>query len=168
MRHRRERVKSMHRWIIIGMLGLAVAGPVLAGPIEDRFREFIDRLRAQGQTIGESMLGDRWQAVRTPVLERRVDALPLGRGMYAVFVVPGCSDCREAVEHLRKGGRVVEVLDLSSSKTAREAYKLADGQGLPLLLIGNQKLTGWNKRLFEQAVRRSITDESDAQRGTGA
>jgi glutaredoxin len=158
----------MRASIVALVLGAALASPVAAGPVEDAFRGFIDQLRGQGRTIAEALVGQRWQQVRTPVLEPRVDELPLGRGLIAVFVAPGCLDCREALEHLQRRGRKIEVLDLSTSRTAREAYALAEGHGLPLVLIGSQRLTGWNKRLYEEAVRRSITDEAAGQQGQGA
>lgn len=161
----------MRRSIVVLACAAALgvlAAPASAGPVENAFRDFIERLRQQGTTVTEALIGDRWVPVRTPVLERRVDELPLGRGMYAVFVAPGCRECKEALQHLSRHGRKVEVLDLGQSPTAREAYKLAEGHGLPLILVGNHRLTGWNKRLFDDAVRHELNDATAGQQGSGA
>ena len=149
----------------VAALAAAVATPVRAGEIEDAFRAFIDRLRGQGKTILEAAQGRGWPEARSAVLERRVDELPLGHGQNALFVAPGCRSCDEAQQYFRQRRWKVEVLDLSRSRTAREAYALAQGHGLPLVLIGNQRLTGWNLRLLKEAVVRDTMDKVPREGG---
>lgn len=150
----------------VAALVAALAAPVQAGEIEDAFRGFIDRLRGQGRTILESAQGRGWQEARTPVLEPRVDELPLGHGQHVLFVAPGCRSCDEAQKYFSQRRWKVEVLDLSRSGTAREAYALAQGHGLPLVLIGKHRLTGWNLRLLKEAVVRDTMDKVPS--GSGA
>lgn len=157
------------RTVITLALGLAIglARPASAGPVEDAFAAFIDRLRAQGQAIVEGAMPGGWRDARTAALEPRVDTLPLGREQYVIFVAPGCLACRDALAALDKRRFKVEVLDVTRSKTAREAYALAQGQGLPMMLVGGQRLTGWSPRLFDEAIRRAVRDAA-TQQGQGA
>jgi glutaredoxin len=159
---------EMKRTIGIVLLTSALIAPAQAGGIEDAFKAFIDRVRSQGREILEHRLGQGFAEVRTPVLDRRVDDLPLARDTFAVFVTPGCRGCADAEAYLRKRGYNFEVLDVSRSKTAREAYSLVKGNGFPTVLIGNQRLTGWNERLFRRAHANSIQEQSAGQQGTGA
>lgn len=157
------------RAVITLVLGLAIglARPASAGPIEDAFAAFIDRLRAQGQAIVEGAMPGGWGEARTASLERRVDKLPLGHDQFVIFVAPGCWGCREARKALDQQGMPVEELDVTASKTAREAYALAQGQGLPVLLIGGHRLTGWSPRLFKEAQRRALLERMGRQQGQG-
>ena len=150
------------------LLACALALPAQAGRVEDSFRGFIDQLKQRGGAITELRQGLGSLEVVTPVLEPRVDELPLGRGEYALFVAPGCRACNAAVAYLKAKGRHFEVLDISRSQTAREAYALAQGHGLPLVLVGSQRLTGWNERLFKDAIRKDILDTTRQQQGQGA
>ena len=154
--------------LLPALLACALALPAQAGRIEDGFRGFIDQLKQRGATITELRHGLGYVDVVTPVLERRVDELPLGRGQYAVIVAPGCRACTSAVGYLKAKGLNYEVLDVGSSQTAREAYALAQGHGYPLVLVGTQRVTGWSERLFKDAVRRDIQETIRQQQGQGA
>lgn len=159
----------MRKFVVAALLGSALIGPAQAGKIEDAFRGFIDRLRSAGQAISEYRQSIGFQEVKVPTLEKRVDELPLGRREYAVFVTPGCRGCDAAVKYLKAKKVDFEVLDVGKgSNTAREAYALTKGQGFPVILVGTQRLTGWNERLFKQAIRADAQGTLQRQQGDGA
>lgn len=142
--------------------------PAHAGGVEDAFRGFIERLRGSGQQIEERRQALRFEEIRVPELARRVEALPLGHQQYAVFVTPGCRGCRAATDYFQAKGLRYEVLDVSRSQTAREAYALVQGQGFPVVLVGKQRMTGWNERLFKDAIRADVQETLIKQQGDGA
>lgn len=158
----------MHRRMFVATLLVVSSAPAWAGSIEDAFRGFIERLRGAGQTVQEYRQSSLFQEVRVPELTLRSDKLPLGRGQYALFVTPGCGGCIAAERYLRGQGLNVEVFDVSRSTTAREAYGLVQGQGFPLLLVGSQRMTGWNERLFKEAMVKDIQHQATQMQGQGA
>ncbi len=149
-------------------LGSLLSWPAHAGRIEDGFRAFIDRLRSAGQQVEEFRHRLSFQEVRVPELAPRVETLPLGRQSYAVFVTPGCRACNDAVRFLRSKGLDHDVLDVSRSVTAREAYTLTRANGFPVVLVGTQRLTGWNERLFKDAVRNDAQSTLINMQGQGS
>lgn len=158
----------MRRALVLAALLGVVALPARAGRIEEAFRGFLERLRAEGRGVDawRDRLGFR--EIRVPELAPRVDQLPLGRQDYAVFVTAGCAGCTQAVAFMRQRGLAMEVLDVTRSATAREAYALTGGQGFPLVLVGKQRLTGWSERLFKDALRNEVQDVLQRQQGQGA
>lgn len=154
------------RGTALSLLLVCAAGSALAGGIEDAFRGFVDRLRSKGHAFPEYVVGSRLEVTR-PTLAKRVELLPLGTQQVAVFVTPGCRRCDQAVAHLRKEGTTYEVLDVSRSAVARDSFGLTEAKGFPALLVGNQLLTGWDVKLYQQAVARSLQDKLRQQQSEG-
>lgn len=139
---------------LIVVLALASAlPPASAGGLEDAFRRFIDRIRAEGRQLPDvaRALGTAIEAPK-PQLDKRVDELPLGQNGIVVVVAPGCRQCERAVAYLRGKKLDFTVLDITRSDTARESYALMKGQGLPTVLVRDQRLTGWDETLFKRAA----------------
>lgn len=158
----------MFKPAFIAVVLAVTLAPAQAGRIEDGFRAFIDRLKSHGQQIAEYRHGFGLREVQVPELAPRVDTLPLGRQEYAVFVTPGCRGCAAAISYLQANRLSFEVLDVSRSATARDAYSLVQGHGFPVILLGNQRLTGWNERLHERALINETQRELQRRQGDGA
>ena len=154
------------RATVVSLLLAGAASGALAGGIEDAFRGFVDRLRSKGHTFPEYVLGSRLEVTR-PTLAKRVEQLPLGTNQVAVFVTPGCRRCDQAIAHLRKEGTTYEVLDVSRSAVARDSFGLTEARGFPAVLVGNQLLTGWDAKLYQQAVAKSLQDKLRQQQTEG-
>lgn len=121
-----------------------------AGPIEDGFRQFIDGLKRAGQRIAHVMPG---YVVANPYVMNRTDALPLARNSVVVFVGPNCPFCLDAVTDARKyAGVGVEVLDVSSSSVARDAFALTRAPALPATMAGSQILIGRDETLLRNLL----------------
>lgn len=143
------------------------AAAAQAGAIEDLFRGLIDRYKADGKTILAPPAGGT-REITKPVLSTRADGLQLGRDQIAMFVRPGCRTCTVAVERLKKRGFDVEILDLSKSATAREAFQLSGAKGVPTVIYGQRMLGGWSDKLFDRMLKDDIQQKIQEQRGTGA
>jgi glutaredoxin len=153
------------RLAALSVLLAALAAPASAGSVEDAFRGYLDRLKSMGQEL-RSRVDTR--TVSKPTLTKRVDQLPLGRSEYAVFVSPGCSRCDAAVEDMRRRGLAFDVLDLSRNDTAREAFALTKAKGVPAVMVGPYLLTGWDKKLFEKAIKLEAQEKIQQNQGQGA
>ena len=165
------RTPNLSGWMSSALLlaTLLGAAPLAqAGGVEDSFRGFIDRMKANGQRISALPLGAAQREITTVSVAKRVDTLPLGREQYVIFVAPGCRSCAGAVKWLQGSGLNVEVLDLSRSVTAREAFALTGAKGVPSVLVGARLMQGWNQRRFEQSIAEDFNDKGQAQQGQGA
>lgn len=129
------------------------AATAAAGPIEDSFREFIERLKRAGQSIAVQLPGFLGTQVTQPYVMNRVDTLPLAQLSVVVFVGPNCADCAAAVADARGvAATQVEVLDVSGSATAREAFALTRATGLPATMAGTQILVGRQPTMLQSMV----------------
>lgn len=161
----------MNRNLLRGLaaaLMVAAALPARPASLEDTFRAHLDRLRAAGRTVREAPLALGQRELTRPVMHRRVDDLPLGRDQYVAFVAPGCRSCDVAVRELRGKGMEVAVLDIARSATAREAFAHVGGQGVPTLLVGNYRLSGYSQKAFNQALVQGTLDYGQQMKGQGS
>jgi glutaredoxin len=146
----------------------ALASPASAISLEDLFRGAIDKQKAGGKAVREVPLAGIGPEITKASLSQRSDALPAGREVYVVFTRPGCKSCDTAIERIRKQGYKPELLDVSKSATAREAYGLVGAQGLPTVLVGRYRLNGYSDKLFVRALTDAINDRTADQKGSGA
>lgn len=153
------------RLAVLPVLFAALAAPAAAGSVEDAFRGHLERLRSKGEPLRSRADVPR---VTQPSMAKRVDQLPLGRNEYVVFVVPGCRSCEQAVADLKRRGMGYEVLDLSRSETAREAFALTKAKGVPAVMAGNYLINGWSEKLFEKSMVLNATDQMRGAQGQGA
>jgi len=65
-----------------------------------------------------------------------------------------CGYCRKARELFTRQNIPFRELDIEKSAEAKKAYDALNGRGVPLLLIGDKQMTGFDvrtfKRLYEQ------------------
>lgn len=154
------------RLLIAALFAVATAG-AQAGGVEELFRGLIDKHKASGKTIAGLPAGGARELTK-PELAQRADGLKLGRDQIAMFVTPGCRTCSVAAERLKKRGFEVELLDLSKSATAREAFQLSGAKGVPTVIYGGRMLGGWSDKHFDRLLKDDVQQKIEEQRGTGA
>jgi glutaredoxin len=155
------------RTVVMFCLALGL-GAAQAGTVEDLFRKLIDQRKAAGQTLLDRLPTQRVPQVTKPMILPREDGLKLGRDQIAMFTTPGCRACDAAAQRLKQRGFKVELLDLSRSATAREAYQLTGAQGAPTVLFGGHMLSGYSDALFDRLLKLDFMERTQDQQGTGA
>jgi|JRYF01.1.fsa_nt_gb glutaredoxin len=157
------------RWRPLLLITLALAaGAAQAGVIEDLFRGLIEERKRVQNWLPQGVLPQMAHELSKPEISERKDGLELGREQYAIFVAPRCRTCDVAVARLKQRGFQVEVLDLATSKTAREAFELSGAKGVPTVLAGKRMLGGWSDKHFDRLLKSDIQDKIQQQQGTGA
>ncbi len=157
------------RWRPLLLLTLALAAaPASAGVIEDLFRGLIEERKRVQNWLPQGVLPLMAHELTRPEITERRDGLELGRDQYAIFVAPRCRTCDTAVARLKQRGFKVEVLDLATSQTAREAFELSGAKGVPTVLAGKRMLGGWSDKHFDRLLKSDIQDKIQQQQGTGA
>jgi glutaredoxin len=156
-----------HRHRLALLLTAALATPVGAATLEERFKAYLDGLKAKGQAMAP-LLGSA-NEVRQPTLAMRTDSLPMGADQSVVFVSNGCGSCNQVAATLKRRLGSVEVLNISTSQTAREAFAATGAKGVPAILIGKRLITGYSDALLERAVIDDMQDKgSISSTGGGA
>jgi hypothetical protein len=147
---------------------LSLAAPSQAGSIEDTFRGFIDKLKASGKAVTESSPRGAPEVKRAQLV-KRTDTLPLGEKTSVLFVADGCRSCSAAqASLLKRTDRHLEVLNISRSQTAREAFVLTGAKGVPAVLVEGYVMSGYSNKLFDQALIRGMNDKGRAMQGQGS
>lgn len=70
----------------------------------------------------------------------------------ALFTAPGCSWCARAKNFLKRNGVRFRTIDVSTDKKALADCKRAGCTGVPVLLIGQKWICGYD----EQKIRREL------------
>jgi glutaredoxin len=86
------------------------------------------------------------EASQTP---EKTQAQPLSVLMY---VLPNCGYCDKARQYFSAKAIRVEERDISSSESHHAQFKAAGGQGTPLVIIGAQKIHGFDQAALDTAL----------------
>jgi len=69
-----------------------------------------------------------------------------------MFTTPRCGYCKRAKAFFQKHNVQYIAYDIKKSKDAYKKFKALNGRGVPLILIGNKKIVGFNKRAISDAL----------------
>ena len=61
-----------------------------------------------------------------------------------------CGYCKKAARHFRSKGIRFKEYDIEKNKKAAKAYKKLNGRGVPLILVGKKRMTGFNPTRFDR------------------
>ena len=61
-----------------------------------------------------------------------------------------CGYCKKAALHFRKNNIPFTEHDIEKSEQAARDYKKLNGRGVPIILIGDQRMNGFNATAFDQ------------------
>jgi len=65
-----------------------------------------------------------------------------------LYTTASCSVCRRAKAFLRGRGIPFREMDIGSNPRARKEHQRLGGRGVPLLLIGDERLDGFSEQAF--------------------
>jgi glutaredoxin len=69
-----------------------------------------------------------------------------------MFSAPGCGYCVKARDYLNQKGVVFEELDVNASEDARRRFESLGGRGVPLILIGERQISGFDPLAIQAAL----------------
>ncbi len=61
-----------------------------------------------------------------------------------------CGYCKKAASHFRRNKIPFTEYDIEKSEKAAREYKKLNGRGVPLILIGDRRMTGFNAGTFDK------------------
>ena len=69
-----------------------------------------------------------------------------------LYTTPTCGYCHRAKAYFKQKGIRFTELDVTKSPKARKQFKALNGRGVPLIVIGDQRISGFNKTAINQAL----------------
>ncbi|MGD8542369.1 MAG: glutaredoxin domain-containing protein [Desulfobacteraceae bacterium] len=77
---------------------------------------------------------------------------PADGARVVMFSAPGCGYCVKAREYFNQNGVAFEELDVSASEDARRRFQDLGGRGVPLILIGDRQISGFDPQAIQAAL----------------
>lgn len=65
-----------------------------------------------------------------------------------------CGYCKQARAYFKKAGIAYRDYDIDESESARRAYDRAGGRGVPLIFIGDTRMTGFSEERFKSIYQK--------------
>jgi glutaredoxin len=96
-------------------------------------------------------------SVRTPAktsTKKRSTQKRSGQKQVVVLGTPTCPYCKKARRFLRAQGIPFRDLNVNTSAEGQRLYKQYNGHGVPLILVGDTRISGFNPAAILQAVGR--------------
>jgi len=82
------------------------------------------------------------------------DATQSGRGgKVRIFTTQSCGYCKRAKAFLNARGTAYEELDVEASQAAYQEYKAMGGHGVPVILVGTQRMNGFSAQRLEEMLK---------------
>lgn len=69
-----------------------------------------------------------------------------------LYGTPTCPYCGQARAYLKERGIAFADYDLTTSPQAKEAFGKLEGKGVPLLLVGDRRIEGFNQKAIGEAL----------------
>lgn len=74
-----------------------------------------------------------------------------------IFTTQRCGYCKAAKRHFRQQGIAYTEYDIERSAEARQRYQRLGATGVPVILVGNQRLNGFSKEAFDRIYQAAIS-----------
>jgi glutaredoxin len=135
---------------------LALASFLAASPVMAWDPVSVFNSAVQGQVNRQIYQGvsDLFRSIEHPNSERRQDNARIpdaGDGRIVLYGTAGCGYCRQARQHMDARGIAFVDKDPQLDSGARAEFNALGGRGVPLILMGEQKLTGFSPASFDAA-----------------
>jgi len=69
-----------------------------------------------------------------------------------VLVTDWCPYCQDALEYLNRKNISYTAYDIETDPRGRNAFDALEGRGTPLILVGDQSVTGWDQNWLERML----------------
>ena len=67
-----------------------------------------------------------------------------------IYTTPWCGYCKKAKQYFTKNNIRYTEVNIEKSKTAKAKFEKLGGKGVPLILVGNKKMSGFSEASFKR------------------
>jgi len=99
-----------------------------------------------------------------PALKTRKESIPRLQhsnpanrfaGTVEIYVTDWCGYCKKAEKYLESNSIPYVAYDIEKDKAAEQRHKELGGRGVPLIIIGTNKMSGFNPKTLEYYINNS-------------
>ena len=76
-------------------------------------------------------------------------------GTVEIYVTNWCGYCKQAQDYMKSKGITYVAYDIEKDSAARQRHKELGGRGVPLIIIGSNKMSGFSPQLLESYLNSS-------------
>ncbi len=114
----------------------------------------VGKIEAEAEVVGPSRSSETVDQTDGAQPSEKKEALkkPAPKKKVVMFVTANCGWCKRAKAYFQKSNVQYIAYDIQKSKDAYRKFKALGGRGVPLILIGDQKIVGFNKQAINEAM----------------
>lgn len=116
-------------------------------------------------------VNDLFRSIENPSSESRPANVPIqaaGPADIVLYGTEGCGYCRRARQHLVSRQIPYVNKDVQHDRQAESEFRALRGRGVPLILLGDQKLVGFSAATFDRAYKKFQAQHPAASPQTAA
>ena len=136
--------------------------PCIASDLGDVLRGARDLNRTTRET---KALYKDVQSIIVPVVTQRQDKLATDKDRVVFYSASWCGYCKQARSFMRSRQVAFVEYDIETSPQGYADYRALNGTGVPILLVGDQRLNGWEASRFDQMYRQFKSSQAQAAAG---
>lgn len=138
--------------MVASLLGVAAAQAEIYRWVDDGGRvHYSSRPSAEGQAEDVTT---RVQSTGNYVSLETI-AAPAASNTVTMLTTTWCNICKKAKAYLREKGIAFVELDVENDEEGKRRYAELNGKGVPITLIGQQRLNGFSSAAMEQALKQA-------------
>jgi glutaredoxin len=77
---------------------------------------------------------------------------PTGKAAVKMYATDWCPYCKQARAYLTRRGIAYVELDIEKSQAAKSEYQSIGGRGVPVILVGNERMNGYSEQRMAQML----------------
>lgn len=78
---------------------------------------------------------------------------PVASGRVVMLSTTWCGVCKHARAHMVRNGIAFTEYDVETSATGRDEYRRLAGRGVPIILVGDQRMDGFSAARLDQMLK---------------
>jgi len=76
-----------------------------------------------------------------------------GKPAVKMYATDWCPYCRKAREYFARNGIPYTEIDIEKSQAAQDEYRSIGGRGVPVILVGSERMNGFSEQRLTQALK---------------
>ncbi len=90
-----------------------------------------------------------------PPIITKVKSLTIAKGKVILYTTQRCGYCKMAKQFLKKNKIKYSSYDVETSKKGKRDFKKLKGKGVPIILVGDQRMTGFSEDRMVSMLKKS-------------
>ncbi len=99
------------------------------------------------------MIYQKWDVIDS-VISPPPDYSAISQGKVVLYATSWCGYCQKTRELLSKKKVSYKEYDIEKSKEGRRQYDSLNGKGVPVLIVNDQVIHGYNLKAIEEALKK--------------